>query len=435
MTKDRRLILIFAIVFIDVIAANGLGALQINYVVNLPAKAVWLTGGTALMLGIQLALSPAIGHWSDKVGRRPIAIGAAIASLLSSFLLVPVQAWGYVANRVSKGGTNGLYAVMRSSVSDITKGEELIKQSGILSFMVGAGSVIGPMMTAALLIVSSEARIDSIPTVYLLIGLGVINIGLALLFSETNDKPKEKVKFSELTEKALNALKVTTLWKQLSESDKQVPGIKPLFILNMLATLGFGYYAFFVAFLTQSDLNMGPLDVAYFFIYFGALASLANLVFFRYIVTHVNKRKIIIGITLLSIGLQIGYMFSESSVTLLYIVAGVDAITVSLIGGLIGGMLSVVTQEGGGQGEMFGNIQALGGLASFATALVNSLLSGVSMIAPFIFCAVSSVAVVWWAMRLPDEAKKYSDRIEADQPQEDQEGEQPEEAAPVENRV
>ncbi len=181
---------------------------------------------------------------------------------------------------------------------------------------------------------------------------------------------------------------------------------------------------------------MGPLDVAYFFMYFGALASLTNLIFFRYIVTHVNKRKIIIGITLLSICLQIGYMFSESSVTLLYIVAGVDAITVSLIGGLIGGILTVVTKEGGGQGEMFGNIQALGGLASFATALVNSLLSGVSMIAPFIFCAVSSVAVVWWAIRLPDEAKKYSDRIEAEQPQEkDQEGEQPKEAQLVESKA
>lgn len=425
MIKDRRLILIFAIVFTDVIAANGLGALQLNYVTDLPAKAVWLTGGTALMLGIQLAFSPAIGHWSDKIGRRPVAIGAAIASLLSSFLLLPVQAWGYVANRVSKGVTNGLYAVMRSSVADITEGEELIKQSGILSFMVGAGAAIGPMITAVVLIVSQEARTNPLPTVYLLIALGVVNVGLTLLFKETNDKPKEKIEFSELKEKAFNALKVTTLWKQLSESDKQVPGIKPLFILNMLATLGFGYYAFFVAFLTQSDLDMEPLEVAYFFLYFGVLASAANVIFFRYIVTHVNKRKVVIGITLLSIGLQIGYMFSESSVTLLYIVAGVDAITVSLVGGLIGSILTVVTKEGGGQGEMFGNIQALGGLASFATALANTLLSGVSMIAPFIFCALSSAVVVWWAMRLPDEAKKYSDRIETEQPEED---EQPQEA-------
>lgn len=424
MFKDRRLLLIFAIALIDVIAAGALGALLIKFVGDLPAKSVWLTGGTALMLAVQLAFSPAIGHWSDKAGRRPAAIATAIASLLSSFLLLPIQAWGYVANRVAKGGTNGLYAVMRSSIADITEGEELIKYSGMLSFIVGGGAFIGPMFAALLLLSLNEARHDALPLVILVIALSGLNIVLALFFKETSDKPKEKVEFKELKEKALNALKIKTLWKQLGKSDKELPGIKPIFILNMLATLGFGYYAFFVAFLTQSDLAMEPLDTAYFFMYFGGLSFLANIVFFRYIVSHVNKRKTIIGIVLLSIVLQIGYCFSESSVTLLYVVAGVDALTVSLIGGLIGGILTKVTKEGGGQGETFGNIQGLGGLASFVTALVNSLLSGVSMKAPFIFCAVSAAVVVWWAMRLPEEARRFTDKTEVEQQEQPEEREE-----------
>lgn len=419
MFKDHRLLLIFAITLIDVVAAGALGALLTKFVADLPAKSVWLTGGTALMLAVQLALSPAIGHWSDKVGRRPAAITTAIVSLLSSFLLLPVQAWGYVANRVSKGATNGLYAVMRSSISDITKGEELVKYSGMLSFITGGGAFIGPMFGAVLLLALNEARHDALPLVILMFALGVLNIVLTLFFSETNDKPKEKVEFSELRDKAISALKVKTLWDQLAKSDEEVPGIKPIFILNMLGTLCFGYYAFFVAFLTQSDLAMEPLDTAYFFLYFGGLSFLANIVFYRYIVSHINKRKAIISIVLLSIGLQIGYCFSESSVTLLYVVAGIDALTVSLIGGLIGGILTEVTQEGGGQGEAFGNIQALGGLASFVTALVNTLLSGVSMMAPFIFCAVSSAVVVWWTLRLPKETRKYTDQNAAERAEEE----------------
>ena len=426
MFKDRRLLLIFAIALVDVITAGALGALLIKFVGDLPAKSVWLTGGTALMLAVQLALSPAIGYWSDKVGRRPVAIATTIASLMSSFLLLPVQPWGYVGNRISKGGTNGLYAVMRSSISDITEGEKLIKYSGMLSFIVGGGTFIGPMFGALLLLGMNDARHDALPLVILIITLSGLNIGLALLFRETNDKPKEKVAFAELKEKAINALKVKTLWEQLGKSDEKLPGIKPIFILNMLATLGFGYYAFFVAFLTQSDLAMEPLDTAYFFLYFGGLSFLANIVFFRYIVSHVNKRKTIIGIVLLSIVLQIGYCFSESSVTLLYVVAGVDALTVSLIGGLIGGILTKVTKEGGGQGETFGTIQGLGGLASFVTALVNSLLSGVSMKAPFIFCALSAAVVVWWAVRLPEEARRFTDKTETEQQQE-----KPQEAKPA----
>ena len=410
MFKDRRLVLIFAIALIDVVAAGALGALLIKFVGDLPAKSVWLTGGTALMLAVQLAFSPAIGHWSDKVGRRPAAIATTLVSMLSSFLLLPVQAWGYVANRVSKGATNGLYAVMRSSVSDLTKGEEFIKYSGLLSFIVGGGAFIGPMFGAILLIALNEARHDALPLVIMILCLGGVNIVLALLFKETNEKPKEKVKFSELKEKALSALKVKTLWDQLARSDEEVPGIKPIFILNLLATLCFGYYTFFVAFLTQSDLAMEPLDTAYFFLYFGGLAFLANIVFFRYIVSHINKRKTIIAFVLLSIVLQVGYCFSESSITLLYVVAGVDALTLSLVGGLIGGILSEATQAGGGQGESFGNIQALGGLASFVTALVNTLLSGVNMKAPFIFCALAAVVVLWWTLRLPEEARQYTDK-------------------------
>lgn len=426
MFKDRRIALIFAIVLIGVVAAGGLGALLTKFVADLPAKPVLLTGGTALMLAVQLAFSPAIGHWSDKVGRRPAAIATTIASLFSSTLLLPVQAWGYVANRVSKGATNGVYAVMRSSMADITKGEELVKYSGMLSFIVGGGAFIGPMFGALLLLIMNDARHDALPLVILILALGVLNIVLALFFKETNDKPKENVDFAELKEKAINALKVKTLWDQLAKSDEEVPGIKPIFILNLLATLCFGYYAFFVAFLTQSDLAMEPLDTAYFFLYFGGLSFLSNIIFFRYIVSHVNKRKTIIGIIILSIVLQVGYCFSESSVTLLYVVAGIDALTLSLIGGLIGGILTQVTKEGGGQGEAFGNIQALGGLASFVTALVNSLLSGVSMKAPFIFCALAAVVVLWWALRLPEETRKYTDMNT-----EEREQEEPQEVGPA----
>lgn len=419
MFNDRRLLLIFVMALVDVVAAGALGALLTKFVKDLPAEPVWLTGGTALMLAIQLGFSPAIGHWSDKVGRRPAVIATTIVSLLSSLFLLPVQAWGYVVNRVSKGATNGLYAVLRSSVSDLTKGEELVKYSGLLSFIVGGGAFLGPMFGAVLLIVSHEARHDALPLIFMMLALCGLNIVLALFYKETNDKPREKVELKELKDKAVSALKVKTIWDQLGKADEKVPGIKPIFILNMLATLGFGYYAFFIAFLTQSDLAMEPLDTAYFFLYFGGLAFLANIIFFRYIVSHINKRKTIIGIVLLSILVQIGYCFAESSVTLLYVVGGVDALIVSVVAGLIGGILTDVTQVGGGQGEQFGNIQGLGGLASLVTALVNTLLSGVSMKAPFIFCALSSVIVIWWTLRLPEEARKYTDRTAAEREQDE----------------
>ena len=408
MLKKHPLVLIFAITLIDIIAGNGLGALISDYLINLPAKPILLTAGTALMLAVQLAFSPAIGYWSDQRGRRPAAIATTIASLFSTLFLLPIQTWGYITNRIFKGGTNGLYSVMRSSVADLTQKDELLKYSGIISFIIGAGPIIGPMGASWLILVYSGGRISPLPTVLLFLAIGALNIILAFLFKETNDK-KEDVAFKQLAQKSANALQISALWQQLTEADKQLAGLKSVFILNMLATLGIGYYTFFVAFLTQSHLLMTPRETAWFFLYFGSLGLLANVIFFTYIAQRVNKRKVMLGLALLSIVLQILYCFSESSVTLLYAVAGIDALTVSLLIGLIGSVLSSMIKEGGGQGEMFGAIQALGGLASFVSALVNSLLAGVSMKAPFIFCALGMTAVALWTMRLPDEAKKYTD--------------------------
>lgn len=409
MLKKHPLLLVFAITLLDIIAGNGLGALIADYVINLPNKPILLTAGTAVMLAIQLAFSPAIGQWSDKRGRRPAAIATSIASLLSTLLLLPLQTWGYVANRCFKGATNGLYSVMRSSVADLTKKDELLKYAGILSFIIGAGPVIGPMGAGWLMLVYSGGRISPLPTVILLLALGIISIGLTFLFKETNPK-KEPVEVKELAQKAASSLKIVSLWGQLTDADKELPGLKSVFILNMIATLGMGYYTYFVAFMTESDLMMTPRETARFFLCFGGIALVANIVFFTFIAHRVNKRKVILFLALLSVGLQVLYAFSESSVTLFYVVAGVDALTVSIMTGLTGSLLSIMIKEGGGQGEMFGNIQALGGLASFVSALVNSLLSGVSTIAPFIFCALGMTAVVIWAMRLPEEAKKFTDR-------------------------
>ncbi|GAB3694788.1 MFS transporter [Spirosoma flavus] len=412
MSKGFSLLLIFAITLFDIIAANGLGALIADYVRDLPAQPVLLTAGTALMLGIQLAFAPAIGQWSDKRGRRPAAIATTIASWFTTLLLLPVQTWGYVANRCLKGATNGLYSVMRSSMADLAEKDELLRYSGILSFIVGAGPIIGPMGAGVLLLMTDTGQITPLRTVILLLILGLLSIGMALLFKETNPK-KEPVEVKELAQKSLNSLKIVSLWQQLADAEKELPGIKPVFIMNMLATLGMGYYSFFVAFLTDSYLTMTPRETARFFLFFGGLALIANIVFFTFIAHRVNKRKVILFLALLSVVLQGFYIFSDKSETLLYVVAGVDALTVSLMTGVTGSLLSIMIKEGGSQGEMFGNIQALGGLASFVSALVNSLLSGISTMAPFIFCALSMIAVFVWTNRLPKEAQKFTDRKSA----------------------
>lgn len=408
MFKNKQLWLIYAIVLVDLIVANGLGPLVAKYVEELPAKAVFITGGTAIALAAQLAISPPMGDYSDKRGRKPVALLTAFVSLGASLLLLPVKAWTYIANRVTEGTTNGMYAVMRSAVTDISEKEEVQRTSGILSFILPAGAILGPMITAGLIITMPDARDDPKPVVFFMIGMAVLNVILVFLFKETKEE-KQDISKGELKEKAVNALKIGVLWKQLDELNEQLPGIKPLFVLNIVGGLATGYYNYFVAFLTQSKLKLEPLQTSYFFVFYGLLTILANFIFFKYILGRVNKRIAILVLAGLGVATQIAFAFSEESETMLYIVAGVDALTVTLLGGIIGGVLTKMVNESEGQGETFGNVQGLSAVASFATAVVNSGLAGISSKAPFFWFAACMAAVLILCLRLPAESRKVTD--------------------------
>lgn len=408
MFKNKQLWLIYAIVLIDMVVANGLGPLVAKYVEELPAKAVFITGGTAIALGAQLAISPVMGAYSDKRGRKPILILTSIVTFLASLLLLPVKAWSYITNRTVEGTTNGMYAIARSAVTDISDKEELVRTSGVLSFILPAGAILGPLATAGILIANSESREDPRTVVIFMIGLALLNVGLVFLFNETK-KEKKDVDKEELKEKAIAALKVKALWNQLNDLDGQIPGIKAVFILNILGGLATGYYNYFVAFLTQSDLKLEPLETSYFFVFYGSLTILANLIFFKYLLPRVNKRITILVLALIGVGTQIAFAFSEQSQTMLYVVAGIDAVSVTLLGGIVGGILTKMVNESEGQGETFGNVQGLAAVASFATAVVNSGLAGVSPKAPFFWFALCMAATAFMCARLPEESRKVTD--------------------------
>lgn len=408
MFKNKQLWLIYAIILIDLVVANGLGPLVAKYVEDLPAKAVFITGGTAIALGVQLAIAPVMGEYSDKRGRRPVVLFTAFISFLASLLLLPVKAWTYITNRVAEGSTNGMYSVLKSAVTDLTPKEEMMRTTGIITFILAAGSVLGPTVTAGLLIALPNARNDPQPVVLFMIALALLNIILAFLFRETQEK-KEPVEPDKLKEKAVSSLKVTALWKKLDKVNEQIPGFKPIFMLSLLGSLGTGYFNYFVAFLTQSKLKLEPLQTAYFFIFYGLLSLAANFTFFTFLVQRINKRITLLILAVVGVATQVLFGFSEQSETMLYIVAGVDALTVTLIGGLVGGLLSKMINESDGQGELFGDVQGLAGIASFATAVVNSGLAGISPKAPFFWFAACMAALAVLCLRLPDEARKVTD--------------------------
>ncbi|CCG98536.1 major facilitator superfamily MFS_1 [Fibrella aestuarina BUZ 2] len=409
MFKNPKLALVYGITFIDAVVAGGVGPLFNKYTETLSAKQVWVMAGSALLLGLQLVLSPVLGALSDKIGRRPVLIGTALGSLLAPFLLLPVNVGGYLSNRAVEGTTNGMSSVLRSAVVDMAPKQDMMQQTSIQGSITALGALFGPAVGGVLIIALAQARFDPIPIVIMCIGLAVLNVVLTFIFKETNQKEKQPVELKELKAKALNAIKVKTLWDQLAEVDKKLEGFKDLYILQLLSLLALGYYNYFIAYLIVGDLGLTPKQASFFFIYYSLITFATNLLFFQFAVKHVNQRKMLIVLAFVGIGVMGLYAFTGGSVMMLYIAATVDSLSIGLLAGLISGLTSQLVSKGEGQGSIFGDTQALGGVASFMAAVATTLLTAVDARAPFIFYALALGVIAYRAIYLPEASAKETE--------------------------
>lgn len=397
-TRDRRLLHIYAIIFIDVIVGSAIGPVLPEFVKGRSQPQLWLALGTALFLGVQLFSAPLLGKLSDGYGRRPIFIISAIGTFLADCLLLPVTLGSLLANRFSDGLTNGMYATVRSAITDISPKDELFKNLGIEGAILSLGFVIGPAASGLLLTTFDVVEGDQARVVVIMaVILSVVNMGLSWTLRETHANPSGVSKQALKTE-LINSLNVQRLWSRLTEKDRQQPGLKRLVLMQLALTMSTGYYFYFVTFASFGALNMDAKAISYFFMYFGALSVGINYVFYTYFADRINQRRGILWLAALGAPVLAGYGFVGTSALWLYILVTLDCLTLSLIQGLIEGLMAQLTNDDD-RGEVFGINQALQGVASFGTTVVFGALSVFDLRLPFGWFALCLALVAVLASR------------------------------------
>lgn len=192
---NRRLLHIYAIIFIDIVVGSAIGPILPEFVKGHSYPQLWLALGTGLFLGMQLFSAPLLGKLSDGYGRRPIFIVSAIGTFLADCFLLPVRLWAQLANRFSDGLTNGMYATVRSAITDISPKEDLFKNLGLEGAILSLGFVIGPAVSGLLLTVFDTIKAGASPAeqaqvvVVMAVTLSSINVLLSWTLRETHPNP------------------------------------------------------------------------------------------------------------------------------------------------------------------------------------------------------------------------------------------------------
>lgn len=384
------IVLVFAVLVVDGVIGSLLYPIWPRFAEATSNPTIWLGVSYTLFALMQFLAAPVLGLWSDAHGRRPVFRLAAVGTLLAMVLALPLRLWPFLGNRVLDGTTNGLHAVSKSAVADLSPPERIQRNMGLMGTLTYAGFILGPGV-AALVLWLAEAAGWSGPRSLVVAGLvfAVVNLVLSFRLPETRPATAERAAFG--WRRAGAEISPLALWRRARRLRAEQPAAARLVVVQGLLYLALGYYTYFFTYVSQGPLRMDEQALSLAFAYFSVIGIVANTVFFAQ-VGRIRRPDRVLALALLSgVGVMGLYTLVGASVAGLYLVLLVDVVTISLAPGLLEGLIGRSTEEDR-RGEVFGLGQGVAALMSVVSALVATLLAGIDVRLPFALFAAALLA-------------------------------------------
>jgi MFS family permease len=152
--KPSRLV-IFLSVFVDLIGFGIVLPLLPGYAQDFGAKSFTIGAIIASFSLMQFLFAPAWGHWSDRIGRRPVmlignlgAAGSYVLFAYASGLSGASALWWILASRVFAGISGANISVASAYIADISPPEKRSAGMALIGIAFGLGFIFGPAVGA-----------------------------------------------------------------------------------------------------------------------------------------------------------------------------------------------------------------------------------------------------------------------------------------------
>lgn len=144
--RDRRLIVIFAIVLVDMLSFS-IVLPMLPYLARELGASPFQTGLMGAMYPLfQLFGAPVLGRMSDRFGRKPVLIASIIGTVFGFMILATARSlWILFLGRALDGITGGNISVAQAYIADITAEKDRGKALGMIGAAFGLGFILGPV--------------------------------------------------------------------------------------------------------------------------------------------------------------------------------------------------------------------------------------------------------------------------------------------------
>lgn len=360
--KDRRLWIIFLIIFVNLLGFGIILPLLPYYVESLGAGAITIGLLSAAYSFFQLVAAPVLGDLSDKYGRRPVLLFSIAGTTISFFLMGWAQTllFLYIA-RIIDGASGGNISTAQAYIADITTPEERTQSMGMMMAAFSLGFILGPALGGVLSVYGY-----AVPA-YVAGAVALVATLLTYFFLPESLPAEVKAQVAREQKKRRNPLFMFHDFKDALQHAE----VGLLLTISFMMMLGFTLMQGTFALFTEHTLHLTARSNGLIFAYMGILGILMQMVFLKPLLKRVDEHRAILwSIVVMAVGLgliAVGNMVSVFlGVTFLSLGNGISG---PLLAGHISKSVSAAEQ-----GNIAGMNQSIGSMARLIGPVLGTLL-------------------------------------------------------------
>jgi DHA1 family tetracycline resistance protein-like MFS transporter len=370
---DRRLVILFVTIFIDLIGFGIFVPVVPIYARELDASEA-LVGDTGALFSLMMFIfTPFWGALSDRYGRRPVILIAIALSALSYVLFAHASTLALlIISRMLTGVGSGNITAAQAYITDITPADQRARSLGLIGAAFGLGFIFGPPLGS---LIFDRLGVEWVG--YTAALLCLLNLAAVWLFLP--ESLKEKVGHRKLHIKP-----VSGAIRALAE-----PRFRDLYIISFVYVTAFSMMQMTIAMFWYDDYGLDKTRIGYMFAIVGLGSAIVQGTMVGWLQRTFGERNLMVyGALMVAVGLgMIAFIprdlflpMSILSIALLSLGNGCLSPT------LLAQLSRSAKQEE--QGEVLGVNQSFGSLARIAGPAMGGRLYEVMHGLPYITAGV-----------------------------------------------